>query len=76
MWQMGTDLIPWPDSCYATSSSKGHDMIVEIPLAYDTAVKVPGRCYKSDAVALQTSTWEGHDKIVEMLLTKGANANV
>lgn len=51
-------------------------MIVEMLLAYDTTVKVPSRCYRSDADALQTSSLEGHDKIVEMLLTKGANANV
>ena len=51
-------------------------MVVEMLLAYDATVKVPSTCYRSDADALQTSPLEGHDKIVEMLLTKGANANV
>ncbi|KAF2174372.1 hypothetical protein K469DRAFT_614744, partial [Zopfia rhizophila CBS 207.26] len=58
------------------TSSKGHDMIVEILLAYDATVKVSSRCYRSDADALQASLSEGHNKIVEMLLTKGVNANV
>ena len=51
-------------------------MIVEMLLAYDATVKVPSRCYGSDADALQTSSLEWHDKIVEMLLVKGANTNV
>lgn len=49
-------------------------MIVDMLLAYDATDKVPSRCYRSDADALQASSLEGHDKIVEMLLTKGANA--
>ena len=45
-------------------------------LACDATVQVPSRCYRSDADALQTSSLEGHDEIVGMLLTKSANANV
>ena len=51
-------------------------MIVEMLLAYDAIIRVPSRCCRSDADALQTSSLEGNDKIVEMLLIKGANANV
>ena len=29
-------------------------MVVEIVLAYDASVKVPSRCYRSDADVLQT----------------------
>lgn len=54
----------------------GYDVIVEMLLAYDATVQLRSRCYRSDADALQTSSLEGHDKIVGMLLTKGANANV
>lgn len=49
---------------------------VEMLLTYDATVHVPSRCYRSDVDALQTSSLEGHDKIVGMLLFKGANANV
>lgn len=51
-------------------------MIVDMLLAYDATDKVPSRCYRSDADTLQASSLKGHDKIVEMLLTKGANAYV
>ena len=48
-------------------------MIVEMLLADDATVKVLSRCYRFDADALQASSLEEHDKIVEMLLTKDAN---
>ena len=44
-------------------------------LAYGATVKAPSRCYRPDGDALQASSSGGHDKIVEMLLAKGANAN-
>lgn len=44
-------------------------------LAYGATVKAPSRCYRPDGDALQASSSGGHDKIVEMLIAKGANAN-
>lgn len=57
------------------ASSKGHDKIVEMLLAYDATVKAPGRSSRPDGGdALQASSgW--HGKIVKMLLAKGATAN-
>ncbi|RYO97384.1 hypothetical protein DL765_011228 [Monosporascus sp. GIB2] len=54
------------------ASSKGHDKIVEMLLAYGATVEAPSRCYRPDGDALQASSSEGHDKIVEVLLAKGA----
>ena len=51
-------------------------MVVEMLLTYDATIIVPSRCYRSDADALQTPSLEGHEKIVVMLLIKGAIADV